>query len=71
MVAAVVGVVVFGAAIATVAPPTKFGGAARENALHGPVVGGTEVGSVGAGVVVPVPVEDVCQGEAHGRAARR
>jgi hypothetical protein len=59
MVATVVGVVVFGAAIATVALPSKLGGAAREDAMHGPVVGGAEVWAVDAGVVVPVPREDV------------
>ena len=54
-----VGEVGFCTAIAAVEPPTERGGAAREDAPHGPVMGGAEVAVVGTGVVRPMLRQDL------------
>ena len=65
MVAAVVGVVVLGTAAAAVEPPPHSGGAARKDAACRPVVGGTQMLSVGTGVILPMLAEQLCEGESH------
>lgn len=60
MVAAVVGVVFGLASAALIETPAECGRAAREDAPHGPVVVGGELVAVGAGVVFPMPAEQVC-----------
>jgi len=66
VVATVVGVVLFLAAVALIEPPAEGGRAAREDAPHGPVVVGGELVPVGTGVVFPMRTEEVCEVECHG-----
>lgn len=51
---------------ALVEPAAELGGAAREDAAHGPVVGGVYAAAMSAGVCGPVLTQDVCEGEWHG-----
>ncbi len=66
VVATVVGVVLFLAAVALIESPAEGGCAAREDAPHGPVVVGGEGVPVGMGVVFPMRTEQVCEVECHG-----
>ena len=60
-----VGVVLFLAGTTAVNASAQRGGAAREDAPHGPVMVGVELVAVGAGVGFPVLTEQVCQIECH------
>ena len=66
VVATVVGVVSGLAAAALIEPAAECGRAAREDAPHGPVVVGGELVAVGAGVVFPMPAEQVYEVQGHG-----
>ena len=60
VVATVVGVLLFLAAFALIETATELGGAAREDAPHGPVVVVGELVPMGLGVVFPMLIEQVC-----------
>jgi uncharacterized membrane protein len=60
VVATVVGVLLFLAAFALIETATELGGAAREDASHGPVVVVGELVPMGLGVVFPMLIEQVC-----------
>ena len=47
------------------APPAEFGGAARKDAAHGPIVGGAQLLPVGTGVGRPMLTEQLCEVESH------
>jgi hypothetical protein len=66
VVATMVGVVLFLAAVALIEPPAEGGRAAREDAPHGPVVVVGELVAVGTGVVFPMLAKEVCEVEGHG-----
>ena len=69
VVATVVGEVMASASVALVEPPAHAGGAARQGAPHGPVVGGGELVRVSAGVRGPVLAQHVCEAQRHGGSA--
>ena len=60
-----VGVVVFFAASALVEAAAQFGRPAREDAPDGPVVSSVELTAMRLGVVRPVLMQEVCEGEGH------
>jgi hypothetical protein len=65
VVAAVVGKVGLAAVVAPVEAAAELGGAARQDAAHGPVVGGAKMLPVNPGVVGPVFTEQLCKVESH------
>jgi hypothetical protein len=66
VVATMVGVVRFLAAVALVESPAEGGRAAREDTPHGPVVVVGELVAVGTGVAFPMLAKEVCECEGHG-----
>ena len=66
VVATVVGVVFFLAAVALIEPAAELGCAAREDAPHGPVMVGGELVPVGMGIGFPMLTEQVCESQGHG-----
>lgn len=71
MVTAVVGVVSLVAAITAVEAPAEFGGAARKDAAHRPVVVGAKALPVSLSVSCPMLTEQLCEIESHERRSRR
>ena len=66
VVATVVGVLLFLAAVTLIESATQLCRAARENAPHGPVVVVGELVPVGKGVVFPMLGKEVCEKQGHG-----
>ena len=66
VVATVVGVVLFLAAVTLIESSAQGWRAAREDAPHGPVVVVRKLVAVDMGVVFPMRTEQVCEVECHG-----
>ena len=66
VIAAMVGEVMFLTVAALIELSSEFGSAAREDALHRPVMGGAEPGAIGGGVAPPMLPENIGEGERHG-----